>query len=67
MFWIPHLACAVARYYRDSKQKSGANGASDGKHDALAIKSNQVDGEELLKQAEENAGIDEVRPYIPQK
>jgi hypothetical protein len=59
---MPCLACAATRYYRDSKHKAGANGASDGKQDEPISKANQVDGEELLKQAEENAGIDEVRP-----
>ncbi len=68
--WFPNGCLYMGRrcrYYRDPKQKGASDGgdedAAHGNGDAAAASKGkqQLDGEELLKQAEKDAGVDEVR------
>ena len=57
-----HIAAHGCRYYVDSKQASGAGGQdAGGPSSSSAPAKRALDPDELLKQAEEDANVDEVR------
>lgn len=57
-----HIAAHGRRYYVDSKQASAAGGQdAGGPSSSSAPAKRALDPDELLKQAEEDANVDEVR------